>query len=97
MFACISYFEEEKRESINAASKTNAIGWATFANMFSSKGSAKTRFSDLLPYPGKGQEATRMPKHTQRILIDLVREEKIPRWAIEQAKLIPEVAKELGK
>ena len=91
MFECIAYFEAQKRDMVNAQSKTAAIGWTMFANMFSGKDGPKMNWVELLPFRIAGVETRErvMLASTEKVLIELVRDDEIPRWAADLARRIP--------
>lgn len=97
IFDCIAYFEQQKRDEINAYSKTNAIGWTMFANMFSGKNSAKMHWADILPFkvPGVETDEQVMPKSTKKLLIKLMQRNAIPRWAKDLAINLPSISGEV--
>lgn len=84
---------------VNAQSKTAAIGWTMFGNMFSGKDGPKMHWVELLPFkiPTVETRERVILASSEKVLIGLARNDEIPRWASDLARCIPVIAEGVEK
>lgn len=84
--------EEIKREQVNAASITNAIGWSGLFNGFAKETDKKLEPQQILPYPTEAKQKDKMfSDKTIATVKRLARNNKLPQQLYLTLRQIEEV------
>lgn len=66
-------------------SLTAALGWTSLMNGLTGSKGAKSKYQDILPYRLTPSADGEMMKSTKNTLIRLIRENRLPQWAVGEA------------